>query len=117
MVLELKISSDYRDSITKYSDEQLDAMTMPVEIPWEPNAVAKIEAHPNVRFIVFVANARLMAVAAERLSCSLKFDITTLETGRLSLSGHGDKKWQDFAKGLGPVAARGLLLRLASRAI
>jgi len=117
MVLELKVSTDYRDSVTKYSDEQLDAITMPVEIPWEPATVARLAAHPDVKFIVFVPNVRAMAAAAERLSRSLKFDIMTLETGRLALQGKSDKKWGDFIKGLGPVAARGLVLRLVTRAI
>jgi hypothetical protein len=117
MILDLKISSEYRDSLTKYPDEQLDAMTMPVEIPWEPGIASKIAAHPNVKFIVFVPNVRTMATAAERLARGLKFDITTLETGRMALSGKGDKKWKDLMKGLGPVAARGLVLRLVTRAI
>jgi hypothetical protein len=117
MVLDLKISSEYRDSVTKYSDEQLDAMEMAVEIPWEPSAVSKIEAHPNVIFVVFVRDVRSMASAAVRLSRSLKFDITTLETGRLALSGKSDKKWQDFIRGLGSVASQGLILRLVTKAI
>jgi hypothetical protein len=117
MILDLIISSEYRDSLHKYPDEQLEAMTMPVEIPWEPDILAKLDAHPGVKFVVFVPNIRAMATAAERLSQTLKFDITTLETGRLSLSGKGDKKWQDFVRSLGSIAARGLLLRLATRAI
>ncbi len=117
MVQELKVSTEYRDSVFKYSDEQLDAITMTVEVPWEPAAVARMAAHPDTKFIVFVPNVRTMAIAAERLARSLKFDITTLETGRLALVGKGDKKWSDFIKGLGPVAARGLVLRLVTRAI
>lgn len=117
MILDLKICPDYRDSITKYPDDQLDAMTMPVEIPWEPAQVPKMFAHPDVKFIIFVPNVRTMASAAERLSRSLKFDITTLETGKLALQGKGDKKWGDFIKGLGPVAARGFVLRLVTRTV
>ena len=117
MVLDLKISTEYRDSITKYSDEQLDGMERTVEIPWEPATIANIEAHPNVKFVIFVRNIRDMAVCAERLSRTLRFDITTLETGRLALSGRGDKKWGDFLKGLGPVGAKALVLRLVTRAI
>jgi hypothetical protein len=117
MVTDLKISSEYRDSVSKYSDEQLDATEMVVEIPWEPSAVAKIEAHPGVKFVVFVPNVRSMVVAAERLSQNLKFDIPTLETGRLSLSGKSETRWQDFVKSLGPVAAKSLVLKLATRAI
>jgi len=117
MILDLKISNEFRDSVTKYSDEQLDAMEMVVEIPWEPAAVARIEAHPGTKFVVFVRDVRAMATAAARLSRSLKFDIVTLETGRKALAGTSDKKWQDFIKGLGPVAAQGLVLRLVTKAI
>ena len=117
MVLDLKISSEYRDSLTEYPDEQLEAMTMPVEIPWEPGIASKIEAHPKVKFIILVPNIRVMASAAERLARSLKFDITTLETGRMALAGKGDRKWKDFTKGLGMLASRALILRLVARAI
>lgn len=117
MVLDLKISPEFRDSVTKYSDEQLDAMEMVVEIPWEPAAAAVVEAHPNVKFIIFVKDVRSMASAAERLARSLRFDITTLETGRMALRGKSDKKWRDFTKGLGPVASRALVLRLVTKAI
>jgi len=117
MVLDLKISTEFRDSVSSYSDEQLDAFLMPVEIPWEPSQVSRMMAHPQTKFVVFVKDLRSMAVAAERLSRTLKFDITTLEMGRLSLQGKSDKKWGDFIKGLGPVASRGLVLRLVTRAI
>lgn len=117
MVLELKLSSDFRDSLSRYSDEQLDAMEIPVEIPWEPGIVSRVETHPNVQFVVFVPTIRTMAYAAERLSQNLKFDITTLEGGRLSFSGKSDKKWKDFTKGLGTLASRGLILRLVTKAI
>jgi hypothetical protein len=117
MILDLKICPDFRDSLSKYPDDQLDAMQMPVEIPWEPAQVPKMLAHPDVKFIIFVKDVRTMAAAAERLSRALKFDITTLETGKLALRGKGDKKWGDFIKGLGPVAARGLVLRLVTRAV
>ncbi len=116
MITDLKISSEYRDSVTKYTDEQLDAMSV-IEIPWEPVAVARMEAHPETKFVVFVRDVRTMAVAAERLGRSLRFDITTLETGRLALAGRSDKTWQDFAKGIGPVAARGVVIRLVTKAI
>ena len=117
VILDLKISSEFRDSITKYSDEQLDAMEIPVEIPWEPSTVTKIEAHPNVKFVIFVRDMRAMASVSSRLSQVLKFDITTLETGRMALVGVGDKKWQDFTKGLGAAASQGLLLRLVTKSI
>lgn len=117
MITDIKINNEYRDSVHKYSEEQLETASIPLEIPWEPDAVAVVEAHPTTRFVFFVPNTRTMALVAERLSQSLKFDITTLETGRMSLAGQGDKKWREFTKSLGPVATRGLLLRLVTRAI
>lgn len=117
MVTEIKISPEYRDSIHKYTDEQIDALTVPIEIPWEPSAAARIEKHPDAHFILCVHSMRDMAAAAERLSQGMTFSVVTLENGRMALFSAGDKKWRDIAIGLGPVGTRGLILRLVTKAV
>lgn len=117
MIVDIRIGSEFRDSIHKYSDEQLDSATVPVEIPWEPSAVTKIEKHPETKFILCVRSLREMAQAADRLSRDMNFDLVTLETGRLALSFKGERKWHDLALSLGPIGSRGLIFRIVAKAI
>ncbi len=117
MILDIKISRDFRDGIQKYSDEQLDAAEAPVEIPWEPAAAARMEKHPGTKFVLFVPDMRAMMQAADRLGRNADFDLVMLENGRLALAGRGARKWRDIALSLGSVGTRGLILRLVARAI
>jgi len=116
MILDIRIGREYRDSIRKYTDEQLDAAGT-VEIPWEPSAADRMGRHPNTRFVLFAPDARAAAQAADRLGRGMDFDAVALESGRLALAGKGTRRWGDIAAGLGPVGARALVLRLVARAI
>lgn len=118
-MLELKINHDFHGpSIVELEPVLGDIQDDMVEVLWShtPREIAVLRGHPEKSFTLFVRDIQMMERAAEQLGLPVKFDLNTLETGKLALISR-IQKWDEFSKGVGASVSRGILLKLVSRSI
>jgi hypothetical protein len=116
MIADIRIDTSYRDSLSKYSDNDL-AFVESVEIPWESSQIAKMDRFPDMKFTILVRDERMMAQAADRLGRTLRLSVVCVQEAGLTLVDRKHPKWLEFVRKNGPVVSRGVLLQLLKRGI